>query len=96
MNPGSISSGTLRSQDLLSTFAAHLPEERYNDLKNEAEALALCIEEGSDDVDSWHISEVLDELYNALNDEAPDDHYFGAHPGDGAEFGFWPVDEDDF
>ena len=91
MNPGSISSGTLRSQDLLSTFAAHLPA-NYKALKDEAEALAGCIEEGADDVDGWHVSEVLDELYQALNDEAPDGHYFGAHEGDGAEFGFWPTE----
>ena len=47
---------------------------------------------GADDVDGWHVSEVLDELYQALNDEAPDGHYFGAHEGDGAEFGFWPTE----
>lgn len=35
----------------------------------------------------------LDELTNLLNDAAPAGHYFGAHPGDGADFGFWPHED---
>src|SRR3990167_2406528 len=38
---------------------------------------------------------VLDALFDALNDLAPDGYYFGAHWGDGADFGFWPVENDD-
>ena len=34
---------------------------------------------------------VVDALIDALDDYAPDGCSFGAHEGDGADFGFWPV-----
>ena len=34
-------------------------------------------------------NEVLSELFNALNDYAPDYAYFGENDGDGACYGFW-------
>lgn len=32
----------------------------------------------------------LEWLFNELNALAPEGTYFGAHPGDGSDFGFWP------
>jgi len=34
------------------------------------------------------------DLLFALNDRAPLGCYFGAHWGDGADFGYWPSEED--
>ena len=70
---GSVSTGTLRTEDLLPRFVAAL----------EALSWSAAIErDGYDDLLQVHIDEL-----NAL---CPPFVYFGAHPGDGADFGFWP------
>ena len=43
----------------------------------------------SDDM-SYFLNETL---FDILNDYAPEGYYFGAHPGDGSDFGFWVIDD---
>jgi hypothetical protein len=38
-------------------------------------------------------SEIIADMMDALNDLAPAGYYFGAHEGDGSDFGFWPLSE---
>lgn len=85
---GSISSGTLRSEDLVPAFAAEIKRLRG------ALPLALSREvrafnAGKYDTDHGCDVELVNELCDALQEYAPDYGYFGAHPGDGADFGFW-------
>lgn len=39
---------------------------------------------------AWHLEDLID----LLGEAAPEGTYFSAHEGDGACFGFWPIDED--
>ena len=79
---GSVSSGTLRTKDLLSAFANTL-----EDLVDEYVALAQ--EARNVDPDSEVAAFVLDDLFNTLQQFAPPYCYFGVHEGDAADFGFW-------
>ena len=95
-NFGSISSGTMRPEDLIPCFAwelEHLAKEiggirKWRKLLAEADKLdnnrTLMIEYGDD---------VVQELAEALESYAPPYAYFGAHPGDGADYGFWLLED---
>lgn len=91
---GSISSGTMRAADLIPAFSWELRRlaEKLGptpDLPVSPE-IALCNEaDNVEDYESDEASELLEELSNALSEHAPAYGYFGAHPGDGADFGFW-------
>jgi len=37
----------------------------------------------------------LEWLFDHLDQHAPEGHSFGAHEDDGADFGFWPIEEDE-
>lgn len=39
--------------------------------------------------DSEDATYFLDSLFDTLNQYAPEGYYFGAHPGDGSDYGFW-------
>ena len=48
-----------------------------------------------DDLGRWYdnrMYEIVDLLFSALYDLAPEGYHFGAHPGDGSDFGWWRAD----
>jgi hypothetical protein len=47
------------------------------------------------DYDNVEVHQLLAEIDNHLNDIAPVGCYFGAHLGNGSDFGFWMVEEDE-
>jgi hypothetical protein len=95
-NIGSVSSATLRPEDLLPCFMAEL--ESMRPLRKEhrkflreiharmdaAELLGLNYYE----IES-HAAEDIEEVETALQEYCLPHFYFGAHPGDGADFGYW-------
>ena len=102
---GSISCGTLRTVDLCAAFTSALeaidPASAGRiRLDFRAEYLALervgtGIGADSDLTEDEHeqAGYLLDALTDALDEWAPDGARFGAHEGDGSDFGFWPVDD---
>jgi len=90
---GSISHGTMRPQDLIPAFLEVL---KKLDPAKHAELSAYVGDE--DDNSPWWDSEdasmlLNEDLFNALNACAPDGWYFGSHPGDGSDYGFWECEE---
>jgi len=87
---GSISTGTLNDCDLMVTFEntlSNLEDERYMNKDRPADLLELS-DLSPDEVsklNDW----VWDDLAPMLEEHAPPFSYFGAHPGDGSDIGFW-------
>jgi hypothetical protein len=54
------------------------------------EALDAWEEDGETLTDEDNAREMVSELEDALNEFAPSFCSFGAHEGDGSDFGFWP------
>ena len=88
---GSISTGTMRPQDLIPAF--------IDALRDFEPAASAAYESGipdtawdDDDDDYWQSDDaawVLDQLFDDLSGYAPVYGYFGSHEGDGADYGFW-------
>lgn len=88
----SISHGTMRLEDLIPVFWKVL-----NDLDDEGSYRihsGRFPPEGSDWYESDAALYILDELFEALEANAPPGCYFGAHEGDGSDYGFWEVLEE--
>jgi hypothetical protein len=84
---------TLRLQDLIPAFLGALQQVDAG----EHHKLEKCLLPDSES-DPWWYSEEADdytiEIMDILNTCAPEGYYFGAHPGDGSDFGFWEVEDE--
>lgn len=92
----SVSHGTLRNCDLIPRFMSLLAEvapARYAGyIAQPFAAPPAYVTEAGDDHEWWTSEEahnMCNNLFDELDDEAPEGCYFGAHPGDGSDFGFW-------
>lgn len=56
------------------------------------DAYADALEDEADEFWDSSAPYMLDAVSDALNSCAPRGMYFGSHPGNGSDFGFWPVD----
>jgi hypothetical protein len=86
--PGSVSHGTLRMEDLLPVFTDVLDGLAQSLEHSHLVARAKHTPPGHEDAD-----ETLNYLMEALDYYAPIGYMFGSHPGDGSDFGFWPIEE---
>jgi len=97
----SLSHGTLRPQDLIPVMMSALRVvdcAAYEQLLTPAFPLPPAYAREDDDADWWgseDCAEFFEELYALLNYAAPEGYYFGSHPGDGSDFGFWEYEDDD-
>jgi hypothetical protein len=92
---GTISHATMRAQDLIPVFVTALKSldqtlgQDHLDVIMEGEAIIAKGDWDTEDT-SMYLNE---DLFEALNDCAPPYFYFGSHPGDGSDYGFW-LDEE--
>lgn len=86
-----VSQGTLRPEDLAVAFYEFLfdcaPEKARRIRRQYADVLEALVQ-GFLHEDMYNLIEAL---VWALDEIAPPGCYFGAHPGDGACFGFWKI-----
>src|ERR1700678_88909 len=92
---GSIISATLREQDLIPEFEAVLDIAGV-EYDRPTSVDKLLLGQSLTDEEMEEVGFYLNEtLFDLLSEVAPEGTYFGAHPGDGADFGFWEEEEDE-
>ncbi len=100
---GSVISGTLNPRDLANEFyfeadgrGGHIEWPSVDARNSWWDRFGQCgdrlfpNEDGSMSEDDSVVADELETLTDLLNEIAPPYTYFGAHDGDGADFGFWP------
>lgn len=92
----SVISSTMRNQDLIPAFLQELHNQdpvacaqyrMYNSIPAYVQ---------DDDSDWWGSDDaqwMLEDLFDQLQTYASDGCYFGAHPGDGSDYGYWECEE---
>lgn len=93
--PGeSVSHGTMRVQDLIPVFMDIIRDTpEYVQLINAVPAHAMEDKEA----DWWNSGEaamLLESLFDTLDTYSPEEYYFGAHPGDGSDYGYWKKEQE--
>lgn len=90
--PGSVSYGTLRTEDLIETFLDFLEEHDHPYAIGFREEYEKILKK---ETKEEYLEYLLNEdIWDAMQALEPDGYYFGAHPGDGADFGYWEIEED--
>jgi hypothetical protein len=93
---GSVSTGTLRAQDLAPAFFDLLGDvnpyligtEWWEQMQRD---VARIVASGGE-LDN--ADDIIDRIDDEINAQLPDGLYFGAHEGDGSDWGIWEVETD--
>jgi len=100
-----LSHGTLRNEDLIESFMEFLQSVKFTcEIQKEVDSIQKEVDylelekEPVNDEDYYTIQEkagwILNEdIWDILNNIAPEFTYFGSTEGDGADFGFWTYEE---
>lgn len=82
----SVSSGTLRDDHLIDAFASFVRCNSPGTAEN-LDVYDLDLKRMLPDERGF----ILDDMFEVMNEIAPEGTIFSAHEGDGADFGFWTV-----
>ena len=97
MQTGSIIHGTMRPQDLIPAFMDVVRDYAPAVYEQLTVCNAIPAYAAEDEDSEWWNSDsasyLIEQLWDTLNDHAPEGHYFGSHPGDGSDYGFWLVED---
>jgi hypothetical protein len=88
--------GTARPQDLIPCFLGvleHVHPSAYAQIITGDWIPAYAMEDDSAEWwDGDDCAAILEDLFQTLSEHAPEGTYFGSHPGDGSDYGFWSVE----
>lgn len=94
---GSVSSGTMRKEDLIPSFLWEANRLRLTkDERKAVRKIQSRINRVSESDAYWQdeVSDFdLEELFDILNNHSLPHFFFGAHEGDGADYGYWLSDD---
>lgn len=99
MELGTVIHGTHRPEDLIPAFytlAARLVGEGYRKglvLERARRWISADVEERPSLETNESAEELIYALMDLLDACAPEGYYFGSHPGNGSDFGFWKLEE---
>lgn len=89
-NIGSVSSGTMRKEDLIPSFAWEL--EHQKPLRKYHAHNLRVIKTNMEVKDYYDTEEAdwdLETLFEMMEEYAPPYFYFGSHPSNGSDYGYW-------
>jgi hypothetical protein len=99
----SVSHGTMLAEHLIPRFIEVLPEPKRSWYQGRWDAVRTGDADTIADVLA-HFDELTSQqeavdylcgdLFDELHELAPEGCYFGSHPGDGSDYGFWRVEEE--
>ena len=100
----SISHATLREEDIADNIKRWLIDNSFEidrgvfvKLEDLCKQIIDLVKIAGDTKSVSNASILLNEdVFDLMNEIAPEGSYFSAHEGDGSDFGFWEVVEDDF
>lgn len=91
---GSVSHGTMREEDLVPAFESVLRQNKVKLPKRPIAVAKMVNGRRLSEREREQVSYYLEDLFDSLNEIAPEGCYFGANEGDGADYGFWPCEQE--